>query len=730
MSGRLGEIFEEKVAEKVVGVRGKTEKEEEQKKMEMTASLRRRAVGEASAENMGMYLLELGYGRWVGGGKSSEESFEVRFWGQVGREEEEGAQFRPAYGKNAEQSSKWLPGFQLLERFGLSSMRFSPPTFKFSSSSFPATVRSKVSIQIHSPSRASEQLCLSLLQACNSLSKLTQIHSRILKSGLASNPFVLTKFTSSAASLDAIDYAASVVFSNNSFENTHVFDTFLFNTLIRGYAHSTDGKQKGIWVFSFMLRSDTFPNKFTFPFVLKACAGVGELNLSKLVHGFVLKFHFENDLYVRNTLVHAYASCDGGIDFARRVFDGMPKSDPVCWSAMIGGYVRLNRCNDGVLLFREMQIEGVRPDEVTAVTVLSACADLGALELGKWIGLYVEKEGISKTVPLCNALIDMFAKCGSIEDALRLFGEMRERSIVSWTSIIDGLAMHGRGREAIDLFEEMKSSGVVPDDVVFIGVLSACSHAGMVEKGCQYFNSMRNEFAILPKVEHYGCMVDLFSRAGLVKRALQFIQDMPMEPNPVVWRTLISACRAHGELKLGESITKRLIGHEPMHGSNYVLLSNVYASMQRWENKSNIRDLMGQRGIRKVPGCSLIELDSKIYEFVAGDKSQEQYEEIHEMLEEMGRELRLAGYVPMTSEVLLDIDEEDKEDALYKHSEKLAIAFALLNTKPGTPIRIVKNLRVCSDCHSATECISKVYNRQIIVRDRNRFHLFKDGACS
>ncbi|XP_058082642.1 pentatricopeptide repeat-containing protein At4g21065-like [Magnolia sinica] len=608
-------------------------------------------------------------------------------------------------------------------------MRFSSPKFKFSPSSLTAKIESKVSIQTPSLSRASEQHCLSLLQACNSFSNLLQIHSHILKSGLNSNPFVLTKLISTASSLNAIDYASSVVFSNCD-NITRIFDTFLFNTLIRGYAHSTVAKINGVAAFSFMLRNAIFPNKFTFPFVLKACAGLGDLNLGKQVHGSVVKFGFEADLYVQNTLVHAYSSCGGGIELAREVFDGMPKSDPVCWSAMIGGYVRLGRCNDAVVLFREMQIEGVKPDEVTVVTVLSACADMGALELGKWIGIYVEKEGIAKTVPLCNALIDMFAKCGSIDDALRLFGEMPERSIVSWTSIIDGLAMHGHGREAIALFEEMKSVGVIPDDVVFIGVLSACSHAGMVEKGCHYFDSMRNEFTIIPKIEHYGCMVDLFSRAGLVKRALEFVQDMPMEPNPVIWRTLISACRAHGELELSESITKQLIGAEPMHGSNYVLLSNIYASMHGWEKKSKIRYLMGERGIRKVPGCSLIELDSKIYEFVAGDKSHEKYKEIYEMVEEMGRELRIAGYVPTTSEVLLDIDEEDKEDTLYKHSEKLAIAFALLNTKPGTLIRIVKNLRICSDCHSAIKFISKVYNREIVVRDRNRFHLFKDGECS
>ncbi|BFG18872.1 hypothetical protein CerSpe_051460 [Prunus speciosa] len=290
--------------------------------------------------------------------------------------------------------------------------------------------------------------------------------------------------------------------------------------------------------------------------------------------------------------------------------------------------------------------------------------------------------------------------------------------------------MHGRGMEAMSLFEEMIGTGVAPDDVAFIGLFSACSHSGLVEKGKSYFSSMVEKFHIVPKIEHYGCMVDMLCRAGLVKEALEFIQKMPIEPNPIVLRTLISACRAHGELKLGESITKQLITNEPMQESNYVLLSNIYAKMTHWEKKAKIREVMDKRGMKKIPGSTMIELDHEIYEFVAGDKSHKQYKQIYEMVDEMGREMKRAGYVPTTSEVLLDIDEEDKEDALNRHSEKLAIAFALLNTPPGTPIRIVKNLRVCNDCHSATKFISKIYNREIVVRDRNRFHHFKDGMCS
>ncbi|KAL6215120.1 hypothetical protein ACLB2K_014551 [Fragaria x ananassa] len=563
--------------------------------------------------------------------------------------------------------------------------------------------------------REAEQSCLALLQLCDVVPKLTQIQAHIVKLGLRNNPLVLTKFAATASDLKAVDYASSVLFSPDS--DTHLYDAFLFNTIIRAYAQTNHAKHNALWFYRVMVKGGVLPNKFTYPFVLKGCAGVGDLNLGRSLHGSVVKYGFGDDVHVRNTLVHMYCSCGGGVESARKVFDEMPGSDSVAWSAMIGGYVRVGWSSDAVEMFREMQMRGVRPDEVTMVSVLSACTDLGALELGKWVESYIEKEGIQKSVELCNALIDMFAKCGNVDKALKLFRRMSGRTIVSWTSVIDGLAMHGRGEEAVGLFEEMIGDGVEPDDVAFIGLLSACSHSGLVDEGKTYFSMMVERFGCVPKIEHYGCMVDMLCRAGHVKEALEFIRKMPIKPNPIVLRTLISACRAHGELKLGESITKELIRAEPMHESNYVLLSNIYAKMNHWEKKTKTREAMDKKGMKKIPGSTMIELDNEIYEFVAGDKSHKQSKEIYEMVDEMGRKMKRAGYVPTTSEILLDIDEEDKEDALNRHSEKLAIAFTLLNTPPGTPIRIVKNLRVCDDCHSATKFISKIYNREIVTYD-------------
>lgn len=579
--------------------------------------------------------------------------------------------------------------------------------------------------------RAAEQHCLRLLERSSAPAAVLQSLAFLLKSGLHANPLVLTRlFASSAAAAPALlePLVAALLVPSVP------IDAFLANTLIRAHAASPlpSARLRAASFFPLMLRSATLPNKFTFPFLLKACAAFpGCPGVGVQAHAAALKFGFTTDLYVSNTLIHMY-SCFGGefLGDARNVFDRMAKSSAVTWSAMIGGYVRGGLSSDAVGLFREMQASGVRPDEVTMIGVLAAAADLGALELARWVGRFVEKEGIGKSVTLCNALIDALAKCGDLDGAMAVFQGMKERTIVSWTSVIDALAMEGRGKEAVAVFEEMKTAGVRPDDVAFIGVLTACSHAGMVDEGYGYFESMKMAYGIDPKIEHYGCMVDMFGRAGMVERAMEFVHKMPMKPNPIIWRTLVAACRAHGRLELGETITRNLLNEYPAHEANYVMLSNVYALTRRWKEKSEIRREMSKRGIKKVPGCSLVELDGEVHEFIAGDESHPQWKEIYMMVEEMARELRRAGHISATSEVLLDLDEEDKEGALQWHSEKLAIAFVLLRTPPGTQVRVVKNLRVCSDCHAAIKCISLVYNREIIVRDRSRFHRFKNGSCS
>ncbi|KAL5732216.1 hypothetical protein ACHQM5_004863 [Ranunculus cassubicifolius] len=439
------------------------------------------------------------------------------------------------------------------------------------------------------------------------------------------------------------------------------------------------------------------------------------------IHGVVVRNGYETLVFVQNTLVHFYSAC-GLPENAHKLFELMSDRNLV-----INGFCLNGRPNEALTLFRDMSLEGVEPDGFTMVSLLTACAELGALALGKRAHLYMVKVGLQNNLHAGNALIDLYAKCGSIWEAHKVFDEMDVKSVVSWTSLIVGLSVNGFAREALKLFGNLERERLTPSEITFIGLLYACSHCGMVDEGFEYFNRMRNEYHLTPKIEHYGCLVDLLGRAGLVQEAHSFIINMPLEPNAVVWRTLLGACMIHGHLSLGEDVRARLLQLEPKHSGDYVLLSNLYASERRWTDVQKIRKSMLKEGVKKSPGHSLVELQNCVHEFVMGDKSHPQSKEIYEMLEEVMKRLHHFGYAPRTLNVLADIEEEEKENALSYHSEKIAITFALVNTAPRTPIRIVKNLRVCADCHIAIKLISKAFDREIVVRDCSHF---KDGHCS
>lgn len=408
----------------------------------------------------------------------------------------------------------------------------------------------------------------------------------------------------------------------------------------------------------------------------------------------------------------------------------MSEREIVTWNAMITGYFQNGFSEAALSLFREMQVEGLAPDEVTMVSVLSACGHAGALELGKWVHAYIEKYRLDGRISVKTALVGMYSKCGCIEKALEVFEGIPDRNLVCWTAMINGLAFNGYGMKAVEFFDRMVGCNIRPDAVSLISILSACSHGGLLEEGRRLFGDLRRRYGIAPQMEHYGCMVDLLGRSGHLDEAYELIKNMPFAPNAVMWRTLLGACKVHNNVELGEMVLKKILELEPRHHGDYVLLSNIYAAAGRWEDAANIRRTMKKKGIAKVPGCSMIEVDSRIYSFFVEDKSHCHSEDIHRMLDQMALRLKLAGYVPDTSKVLIDVDDDEKENALSHHSEKVAIAFGLIKTTPGTPLRVVKNLRVCDDCHSAIKLVSKIYDREIVVRDRNRFHHFKEGSCS
>lgn len=338
--------------------------------------------------------------------------------------------------------------------------------------------------------------------------------------------------------------------------------------------------------------------------------------------------------------------------------------------------------------------------------------------------------GLEENVYVGTSIVDMYCKCGRVEMARKAFDRMKEKNVLSWSAMVAGYGMHGRGQEALQVYSEMRKSRVTPNYITFVSVLAACSHAGLLKEGRHWFNAMKEEYNVDPGVEHYGCMVDLLGRAGCLDEAYGLITGMKIKPDFVVWGALLSACRIHKNVKLGEISAKKLFELDPKNCGYYVLLSNIYADAGRWKDVERMRILIKKRGILKPPGYSLVELKGKIHCFFVGDRKHPQHNEIYAYLEKLFLKMQEAGYVPDTGSVLHDVDEEEKGTVLRVHSEKLAVAFAIINTVPGTAIHVIKNLRVCGDCHSAFKLIAKLVDREIVVRDSHRFHHFKDGFCS
>ncbi|XP_043692483.1 pentatricopeptide repeat-containing protein At2g02980, chloroplastic [Telopea speciosissima] len=566
---------------------------------------------------------------------------------------------------------------------------------------------------------------LSLLPKCRSLREIKQIQAAIIKSQLQHEFSVLTKLINSCTA----NPSSSMEHAQHLFDRIPQPDIMLFNSMARGYARS-HYPVRAMALFARVLNLGLYPDDYTFPSLLKACANAKAIGDGKQLHCVAIKHGFHFNVYVHPTLITMYAEC-GDADAASRVFDKILEPCVVTYNALITGYTRNSRPNKALALFRQLQASNLKSTYVTMLSVLSSCAMLGALELGKWIHEYIRKNGFDEYVKVNTALIDMYAKCGSLEDAVSVFESTQFRDTQAWSAMVVAYAIHGHGSKAISMFEEMIRAGVQPDEITFLGILYACSHTGLVDEGCNYFHSMVNHYGIVPSVKHYGCMVDLFGRAGRLDEAFRFIEDLPINPTPILWRTLLSACSSHGNVELAKHVFERIFELDDSHGGDYVILSNMFARAGRWEDVNNLRKMMKDRGVVKVPGCSSVEVDNVVHEFFSGDGTHSESKGLHRVLDDLVKELKLVGYVPDTSLVVhADMEEEEKEATLRYHSEKLAIAFGLINTPPGTSIRVVKNLRVCGDCHSAAKLISMIFGRQIILRDLQRFHHFKDGKCS
>lgn len=464
--------------------------------------------------------------------------------------------------------------------------------------------------------------------------------------------------------------------------------------------------------------------------VISACARVCVKSVTKCVHGLVVKKGFEGCLAVGNTLMDAYAKC-GEISVSRKVFDGMEETDVCSWNSLIAVYAQNGLSVEALNLFSDMVKRGeVRYNAVTLSAVLLACAHSGALQIGKCIHDQVVKMELEDNVFVGTSIVDMYCKCGRVEMARKAFDRLKRKNVKSWTVMVAGYGMHGRGKEAMEVFYEMIRSGIKPNYITFVSVLAACSHAGLLKEGWHWFNKMKCEFDVEPGIEHYSCMVDLLGRAGYLKEAYGLIQEMKVKPDFIVWGSLLGACRIHKNVELGEISARKLFELDPSNCGYYVLLSNIYADAGRWDDVERMRILMKNNGMLKTPGYSIVEHKGRVHVFLVGDKEHPQHEKIYDYLDELNVKLQEVGYMPNVTSVLHDVDEEEKGMVLRVHSEKLAVAFGIMNSVPGSVIQIIKNLRICGDCHIAIKLISKIVNREIVIRDSKRFHHFKDGLCS
>ncbi|KAK9291583.1 hypothetical protein L1049_019532 [Liquidambar formosana] len=490
---------------------------------------------------------------------------------------------------------------------------------------------------------------LLLIEQCKNMRELKQIHTQITTSPYLSKTdhyFLITRLLF----LCAISESGSLSYATDVFRLIQNPNLCVYNSMIRAYA-CWDGPPscRSLFLYRQMLCNGIGPNCITFPFVVKECTRRVDGVTGRSIHAHVIKFGFHNDVFVGNSMISLYSAC-GFLKSAWRLFDEMSVRDVVSWNSMIIGYLRSGDLDTALDLFRmmqkrniitwnsvitgfvqggrpkealeffhEMQIissDNVRPDKITVASVLSACASLGAIDHGKWVHSYLKRSGLECDMVIGTALVDMYGKCGWVERAAEVFEEMPKKDVLAFTAMISVYALHGYGKEAFDLLEEMDTLGVKPNQVTFVGLLSACAHSGLVEEGHCCFDMMRNVYSIEPQVHHYACMVDILGRAGLFEEAEGLIRKMPMEPDVFVWGALLGGCQMHGNVELGERVAKYLIDLEPLNHAFYVILCDIYSKDNRFEDMKRIRALMKERRIKKaVQGCSMIEVDGVVYEF-------------------------------------------------------------------------------------------------------------------
>lgn len=506
-----------------------------------------------------------------------------------------------------------------------------------------------------------------------------------------------------------------------------------WNALIKGYAQA-GRREEALELFLAMRRqSHVAPDRYTFPALL---SGIGReqgggcmQELGGAVHGQAIKSGLNRDPFVGASLVSMYAA-RGALDEVKVVFDDVDTLDPVVWSSLISAYVNCKEEEGALLTFYRMLCRDIKPRQFVYSSMFAVCGSMSMLEMGRQVHAHSLKSNTDKDAAMTNALLTMYSDCGCIRDALRVFNSNDIVDVVSYNSIILALGQHGHPKEATELYRQMNCAGLMPDDVTLLNLLSAFNHAGLVHEGLHIFNSMLDMEGIKPTYQHYACVADMLARSGQIGEAMKTIYEMPFEAEAPLWRIILGACSKHRDIRTGTKIAEMLFEMEPYEATNYILLGNIYTRLGRWTEAEKVRNMMEKRGIDRDDAFSWIEISQRTHRFGVDDRSHPISREIYRNLDRLIGSIKVAGYVPDISFAAHNIKKDRREESLHYHCEKLAFAFGDLATPSGDTLRIMKNLRVCGDCHCAYKYFSLITGREIILRDNHRFHHFNKGACS
>ncbi|EFJ26965.1 hypothetical protein SELMODRAFT_96927 [Selaginella moellendorffii] len=579
--------------------------------------------------------------------------------------------------------------------------------------------------QPHPPGlvREAVELLLHRCAAERALPQAHQLHALMLATGALRSRYLSNKLVQAYGQCGDVE-SAHAVFARQPDPNVFSWMMLISACLRNARPRAALGHYRAM-----QLRG-CHPDAHVVSAIFCAVADTANLELGRSITAPLASTAMLHDPVVANSLLNMYRRC-GGMDDFERAFWAMPSRDEVSWTTMLAGRIQCGREASALELLRVMDQDGFRiTSALTFATLVDACGNLSAIAQGRHLHDRIITSGVCIDVVLHTALLNMYAKCGRVDEARELFDQTLEPNNITFSSMVAAYARNGHFGDALKLFWSMEQDGYKPDSVTFTHVLYACSHGGFVDQAWHYFTTLEPDRGIPLVAEHFGCAVDLLARAGWLADAEKFLNRMPIPPDSVSWMSLLQACRIHRNVEIGARAAEHVFRLAPHRAGPYSLLSNIYSDAGKWDMAAKVQKLMRDRGIKKPGGRSWIEINGKTSEFIVGDSWHPDLVQICQEIQRVSKVMKEHGYVPDTKQVLHDAEEEEKEDILYFHSEKLAIGLGLIKTPPKTTISIVKNIRVCPDCHTAAKVISKVTERKIVIRDINLFHHMEDGNCS